>query len=96
MDATVDLRDEEAPEVELQVSVEEAPTFVSRTSGSQLMGAVEGAIQKIEQQLRKHKEKVITSHRNSRKRAGGELVDGERGLAEDQEDLRDDEGNTSE
>ena len=36
-------------------------------AGSNLLGAVEGAVHKLEQQLRRHKEKLIGSHRNSQK-----------------------------
>jgi putative sigma-54 modulation protein len=68
VDATIDLNDEQQPLVEIRVAVDGASAFVARTRGPNLLGAVEGAIHKLEQQLRRHKEKLIGSHRNAVKR----------------------------
>ena len=65
---TIDLKDEHHPDVELCALVDGTPGFVARTNGSNLMGAVEGAIQKIEQQLKKHKKKLIDHVRDSARR----------------------------
>lgn len=63
---TVDLEDDDSPGVEILVSVDGANDFVAQTQahGGNLIGAVEGAVHKLEQQLRKYKEKVIDHHRN--------------------------------
>ena len=60
---TVDLEHEESPSVEVQVSVEHSADFVAREKAANVFAALDGTIHKIEQQLRKHKEKIITGHR---------------------------------
>ncbi len=64
IEVTVDLKNQDKPEVEIRVSAEEAPAFVATDSGNNILTAVESVVQKLEQQLRKHKEKV-TNHRNA-------------------------------
>lgn len=59
---TVDLEHKEHTSVEIRVSVEHHDDFVATERSSELMTALDQAIPKIEQQLRKHKEKV-TGHR---------------------------------
>ena len=51
------------PDVEIIVNVEEAPDSVAKDSGSNVIAALDKAINKIESQLRKHKEK-LKGHRN--------------------------------
>ena len=53
----------EAVKVELQVSAEHADDFVSTETAIDLFAALDGAIHKVEQQIRKHKEKIIDGHR---------------------------------
>lgn len=65
---TVDLEREEAPAVELQVSAEHAEDFVATGAGLNVLAALDGALHKLEQQLRKHKEKKITGHRGPGRR----------------------------
>jgi putative sigma-54 modulation protein len=60
---TVDLEREDAPSVEVHVSAEHAGEFVATDSAANVFAALDGAVHKIEQQLRKHKEKKITGHR---------------------------------
>ena len=60
----VDLARTEVPAVEFRVSVEKAEDFVATDEHESLMAAVDSCLHKIEQQLRKHKEK-ITNHRNA-------------------------------
>ena len=60
---TVDLKSEAKPEVEIVVSAEEAEDFVAKDSGNNALSAVESVVQKLEQQLRKHKEKLTDHHR---------------------------------
>lgn len=61
IEVTVDLEHRETPHVELRVSAEHTADFIATQVGD-LMAAVDGVSQKMEQQLRKHKEKV-TGHR---------------------------------
>jgi putative sigma-54 modulation protein len=60
---TVDLEHEDKPSLELQVSAEHSADFVATESAGNVFAALDGAVHKIEQQLRKHKEKKITGHR---------------------------------
>ena len=53
-----DLQHSENPEVEIIVSAEESQDFFASDSGSNVLSAVEGAIHKLEAQLKKHKEKL--------------------------------------
>ena len=64
IEVVVDLKNEQAPEVEIRVSAEHKHDFVARDKGDKLFPAVDSAVQKIEQQLRKYKEKVQKRHRN--------------------------------
>jgi putative sigma-54 modulation protein len=59
---TCDLEHREAPSVEVRVLVEHAGEFVAADKGDNLLAALDSAIHKVEQQLKKHKEK-LTDHR---------------------------------
>ncbi len=61
---TVDLREGGEPKVELNITVDGAPDFISHSRGTNLLGAVDGAVHKLEEQLRRHKEKLIDQHRD--------------------------------
>jgi putative sigma-54 modulation protein len=64
---TVDLEHREAPLVEVCVSAEHAEDFVATDSSSNVLAAFDGAVHKIERQLRKHKEKLTGRHPTSHK-----------------------------
>lgn len=64
---TVDLENEERPEVEIQVTAEKARRFVASSNSDNLMGTVDTVIHKLEQQLKKDKEKR-SGHRNQGRR----------------------------
>lgn len=63
IEVTVDMEHETAPSVDLQVSAEHKHDFVATDSAANVMAALDGTIHKIEQQLRKYKEKVQDHHR---------------------------------
>lgn len=67
INVTVDLehRDQhhDAIKVELQVSAEHVEDFVATEVAAELFAALDSAIHKVEQQIRKHKEKMIDGHR---------------------------------
>ncbi len=67
VDVTVDLEHKETPGVEFRVSVEKAVDLVATAQEENLMAAVESGLRKVEQQLRKHKEKMI-DHRGTGRR----------------------------
>lgn len=58
VDVTVDLDNPQRPGVELHVTAEKAQTFVATDSSESLLTALDSTIHKMEQQLRKHKEKL--------------------------------------
>ncbi len=60
---TVDLEREDTPQVELRVSAERTDDFIATCDGANVFAALDGSIHKIEQQLRRHKEKKIEGHR---------------------------------
>lgn len=72
---TVELKDEERPSVEVQVTAERAGRFVASEESGQLMAAVDAVVHKLEQQLRKHKEKVTDRHRQPTRRSVAESDD---------------------
>ncbi len=64
----VDLSDEQMPRVDIMVSAEHKHDFVAHDKADSLLSAADGAVQKIEQQLRKYKERVQQRHRNPQAR----------------------------
>jgi putative sigma-54 modulation protein len=58
IEVTVDLGHAEAPSVELLVSAEHKHDFVATDRAANMLTAVEGAVQKVEQQIRKYKERI--------------------------------------
>ena len=57
-EVTIDLEHRETPQVELRISAERREDFVAADRGDSLMKSIDNAIHKLEQQLRKHKEKL--------------------------------------
>ncbi|MCA9269275.1 MAG: ribosome-associated translation inhibitor RaiA [Planctomycetales bacterium] len=53
-----DVEHSDNPSVEIRVSAELHDDFVATSNGANLMGAIDAAVHKLEQQLRKHKEKL--------------------------------------
>jgi len=64
IEVVVDLENEEQPSVEIRVSAEHKHDFIAHDQSDNLMGSVDAVVQKLEQQLRKYKEKVQGRHRN--------------------------------
>ncbi|MBM3953314.1 MAG: ribosome hibernation-promoting factor, HPF/YfiA family [Planctomycetota bacterium] len=58
LNVTVDLEHSAQPSVEIVASAEHFHDLVSHEVSGQLWRSIDGATQKMEQQLRKHKEKV--------------------------------------
>jgi putative sigma-54 modulation protein len=67
IEVTIDLEHEETPTVDILVSAIGKHDFVATESGGSLMGAVDGTIHKLENQLRKYKEKAQDHHRTPSK-----------------------------
>ena len=61
----VDLTDSATPRVDLKVSAEHKHDFVAHDQSDSLMGSVDTVVHRLEQQLRKYKEKVQERHRTN-------------------------------
>ena len=61
---TVDFQHQDNPWLEINVSAEHAPEFVASAHAPTVLSAMDSAMSKVEQQLRKHKEK-LTGHKAS-------------------------------
>ncbi len=65
IEVIVDLTDSDSPRVDLKVSAEHKHDFVAHDQSDNLMGSVDTVVHRLEQQLRKYKEKVQDRHRSS-------------------------------
>jgi putative sigma-54 modulation protein len=77
IEVTIDLEHEETPRVDILVSATRKHDFVAADSGESLMGALDGAIHKLEHQLRKYKEKVQDRHRAPSREVPAEKAESE-------------------
>ena len=62
IEVTVDFQHQDKPHVEINVSAEHTQDFVASATAPTVISALDGTIQKIEQQLRRHKER-LTEHK---------------------------------
>ncbi len=74
IEVTVDLEHLDKPSVEINVSAEHAPDFVASTQSQTILAALDLTIGKVEQQIRKHKEKVTEHKATGVKHSNGETV----------------------
>jgi putative sigma-54 modulation protein len=63
IDVTVNLEHNDDPELDIKVSAEHKHDFVATDRCGNLMASLDSAVHKLEQQLRKYKEKVQDRHR---------------------------------
>lgn len=73
IEVTVDLEHRESPSVELRVSVERTDVLLATDTAASVIAALDATIHKLEQQLRKHKDK----RRGHRARGAKSIVAGE-------------------
>jgi putative sigma-54 modulation protein len=79
IEVTVDLEHEQTPTVDVRISAEHKHDFVATEQSANLMAALDGVIHKLEQQLRKYKEKVQERHRSTPPRHETASLDDESG-----------------
>lgn len=65
IEVTVNLEHETTPEVDIRVNAEHKHDFLATEQSGDLWRSVDGAVQKLEQQIRKYKEKVQGRHRKT-------------------------------
>lgn len=63
IEVTVDLKRRDTPGVDLRVSAEHKHDFVAADRSDNLMASIDNVVDKMEQQLRRYKEKVQDRHR---------------------------------
>lgn len=63
IDVTVDLERRDQPLVDLKVSAEHKHDFVAEAQAEDLMASLDIVVNKVEQQLRKYKQKIQDRHR---------------------------------
>jgi len=68
VELTIDLEHREAPRVDMKVSTRHSRDFVASSQTGSLMSSVDDALEKMEQQLRKQKEKLQDRHRSGHRR----------------------------
>lgn len=71
IEITIDLERRDQPRVDLKVSAEHKNDFVASVQAEELMASIDQAIHKLEQQLRKYKEKIQERHRGTAGRQAG-------------------------
>lgn len=77
IEVTIDLERRDDPSVDLRVAAEHKHDFVATSRSGELLASVDQAIHKLEQQLRKYKQKIQNRHRNSGSRQPGATIDSE-------------------
>lgn len=65
IEVTLDIEHPESPAVDVKVSAEHKHDFVATAQAENLMAAVDAVVEKMEQQLRKYKERVQDRHRGT-------------------------------
>lgn len=66
IEVIVDLERADEPKIDLNVSAEHKHDFVANYRSDDLFGCLDQVIHKVEQQIKKYKEKVQTHHRQSK------------------------------
>jgi putative sigma-54 modulation protein len=70
IELTVDLDRSDMVQVDLKVSAKHKPDFLAFSASGNLFGSIDQVLEKMEQQLRKHKGKVEDRHRSPGHRTG--------------------------
>lgn len=65
VEVTIDLEHRDNPSVDLKVSAEHKHDFVAAERAGELLASIDAVVEKMEQQLRKYKQKVQERHRNT-------------------------------
>ena len=71
IEVVVDLKDPASARVDINASAEHIRDFVAHAEHENLLSAVEAAVQKMEQQLRRYKERLQGRHRDGASKRSG-------------------------
>ena len=64
IELTIDLKDSNSPRVDAKLSAEHRDDFIAHDQSESLMASIDTVLHRLEQQLRKYKEKITDRHRN--------------------------------
>ena len=81
IEVTVDLERRDEPQVDLKVNAEHKHDFVASVRSGELLNSVDQALHKVEQQIRKYKERIQDRHRTGAGRESETSSDAEPGPA---------------
>lgn len=70
IEVTIDLEHRESPSVEIQVSAKHKHDLLAKARSEELMAAVDVAVDKMEEQLRRYKTKIQSRRGQSNRQAG--------------------------
>lgn len=68
IELTIDLEHRETPRVDMKVSAQYSRDFVASSQTGSLLASLDEVVEKMEQQLRRHKEKLVDRHRGGHRR----------------------------
>ena len=85
IDVTINLEHRDSTDVDIRVSAEHKHDFVASCHGEELMAALDTVTRKLEQQLRKYKNKIQDHHRTEGLRQQVALSDSDSDDSDDSE-----------
>jgi putative sigma-54 modulation protein len=71
IELTIDLKDSNLPRVDAKLSAEHRDDFIAHDQSESLMASIDTVLHRLEQQMRKYKEKITDRHRNPDARREG-------------------------
>jgi putative sigma-54 modulation protein len=71
IELTINLEHRDAPSVDLKVSAKHKHDFLAVGTADNLLASIDDVVEKMEQQLRKHKQKVQDRHRSAEHKQHG-------------------------
>jgi putative sigma-54 modulation protein len=83
MELTINLEHRDTPQLDLRVSAKDKHDFIATETG-ELLASIDVLVEKLENQVRKHKEKVQDRHRVIGHRFEEPVVEGEASAEEDE------------
>lgn len=65
IEVTIELERRDLPSIDVRVSAQHRDDFVAASQSEDLLASTDDVVRKLEQQLRRHKEKVVDRHRTA-------------------------------
>ena len=80
IELTIDLKDSTKPRVDAKLSAEHRDDFIAHDQSESLMASVDAVLHRLEQQMRKYKEKITDRHRHPDAKREGAAPGSEAGV----------------